>query len=274
MTDTSPGPRAADSTLLDELRTHIADETPSCNARTDYLLRRAVAELERLATQPPYRALLALLEADRAKALRNAPLCTVEEVRWANEGMAAAHLADAAHVLAVFEGPEAAAEYMRQTGQSDALGNPDAKLAAGLREQYATAIRALNDGGTLADLDEEDDVYRLADTVLAVRDRRLDQLAAGRATWKAKAEEIERDRDRLAAQVKQLIERLGQYADRGIQNGERAERAAARVRAECDAMDQAMANGHASLSRLREHITRIRAAVDAPKAEQFSGEPK
>ncbi|MDX3232961.1 hypothetical protein [Streptomyces sp. ME19-01-6] len=147
----------------------------------------------------------------------------------------------------------------------------------GLREQYATAIRALNDGGTLADLDEEDAVYRLADTVLAVRDRRLDQLAAGRATWKAKAEEIERDRDRLASQVDQLIQRLDQYADRGIQSGERAEQAegaVARVRAECDAMEQAMADGHASLSRLREHIGRIRAAVDAPKAEQPSREAR
>ena len=35
-----------------------------------------------------------------------------------------------------------------------------------------------------------------------------------------------------------------------------------RFLAECDAMEQAMANGHASLSRLREHIARIRRVAD------------
>lgn len=38
---------------------------------------------------------------------------------------------------------------------------------------------------------------------------------------------IEADRDRLAAQVDELTARLGQYADRGIANGQRAERAEA-----------------------------------------------
>lgn len=36
----------------------------------------------------------------------------------------------------------------------------------------------------------------------------------------------------------------------------------AAILAECDAMEQAMANGHASLSRLREHIARIRRVAD------------
>ncbi|MTE20294.1 hypothetical protein F0L17_14485 [Streptomyces sp. TRM43335] len=35
-----------------------------------------------------------------------------------------------------------------------------------------------------------------------------------------------------------------------------------RVLAECDAMEQAMVRGHASLSVLREHIDRIRAAAE------------
>ncbi|MEU1787065.1 hypothetical protein ABZ553_14570 [Streptomyces sparsogenes] len=118
MTDPAPERRIADSTLLDELRTHVAEESPSCNARTDYLLRRAVDELARLADQP--RLLLARIEAERAKAARNAPLCRTEEARWVNEGMAAAHRIDAAHVLAALEGPEAAAAYMR--GERDAHG--------------------------------------------------------------------------------------------------------------------------------------------------------
>ncbi|MEU1663619.1 hypothetical protein ABZ547_08385 [Streptomyces sparsogenes] len=177
---------------------------------------------------PKYRVLLARLEAERAKAERNSPLCTVPEVRWVNEGMAAAHRIDAAHVLAVFEGPEATAAYLR--GEAPPAGVATTATPVpddGLREQYAAAIRALNDGGTLADLDVDDDVYRLVDAVLAVRDRRMEQLAAGRERFKRLGEEVQRDRDRLAAQVDQLIERLGQYADRAIANGERAERAAA-----------------------------------------------
>jgi hypothetical protein len=70
----------------------------------------------------------------------------------------------------------------------------------------------------------------IAGRVMRVRDRYVEQLEAGRATWKAKAEEIERDRDRLAKQVDQLIARLGEYADRGISNGERAEQAEAVLR--------------------------------------------
>lgn len=112
---------------------------------------------------------------------------------------------------------------------------------ADLREQYAAAVRALSPGGgTLADLDDEHDVGALVDAVLAVRDHRMEQLAAGRATWKAKGEEIERDRDRLAAQVDQLISQLGQYADRAIANGERAETAAvalARIREYAETTD-------------------------------------
>ena len=41
-----------------------------------------------------------------------------------------------------------------------------------------------------------------------------------------------------------------------------AQAAVERVTAECDAMEQAMSAGHASLSRLRTHIARIRAALD------------
>lgn len=41
----------------------------------------------------------------------------------------------------------------------------------------------------------------LAGDVGVVRDRYVEQLEAGRETWKAKAEEMEADRDRLAAQI-------------------------------------------------------------------------
>jgi hypothetical protein len=70
----------------------------------------------------------------------------------------------------------------------------------------------------------------IAGRAMRVRDRYVEQLEAGRATWKAKAEEIERDRDRLAKQIDQLIARLGEYADRGISNGGRAEQAEAVLR--------------------------------------------
>lgn len=67
---------------------------------------------------------------------------------------------------------------------------------AGLREQYAAALG-------------EHVGYRpdapLIDAVMRVRDRRMEQLANGRATWKAKGEEIERDRDRLAATLREVL---------------------------------------------------------------------
>lgn len=49
-----------------------------------------------------------------------------------------------------------------------------------------------------------------ADAALAIRDRQVEQLAAGRATWKAKAEEIEADRDRLRAELGQARGTTGQ----------------------------------------------------------------
>lgn len=99
-----------------------------------------------MADQPPHRALLARLEVEQAKAERNAPLCRTEEARWVNEGMAAAHRIDAAHVLAVFEGPEAAAAYMR--GEAGARGpnltpdfaNPPGSTAEQLPEDVLALI--------------------------------------------------------------------------------------------------------------------------------------
>ncbi|MFJ2202427.1 hypothetical protein [Streptomyces violaceusniger] len=46
----------------------------------------------------------------------------------------------------------------------------------------------------------------------------------------------------------------------------KAEAAVADVRAECDAMEKAMSQGHASLHRLREHIGRIRDALGTREA--------
>jgi hypothetical protein len=77
---------------------------------------------------------------------------------------------------------------------------PDNPAASddGLRTQYAAAIAA-DDGHPWDTLCPETQGSYLdnADAVLAVRDRRMQQLTAGRATWKAKAAEIEADRDRL-----------------------------------------------------------------------------
>lgn len=112
-----------------------------------------------------------------------------------------------------------------------------------LRDQYAEALHAT--GGPFDSTTAED----LAVAVLAVRDHEMEQLR-----------EAIRDRDERHNRQVQLGIRVEQRA-------ERAEAAIAHVRTECDAMEQAMANGHASLSRLREHIGRIRAALDEAPAE-------
>lgn len=85
----------------------------------------------------------------------------------------------------------------------------------GLREQYTQALAAHDCAKIGVDVPGPDhdfwNIWRAsADAVLAVRDHRMEQLAAGRATWKGKAEEIEADRDRLLEQRAQLQHQIEQ----------------------------------------------------------------
>ncbi|MGW9022579.1 hypothetical protein ACWGOE_13965, partial [Leucobacter chromiiresistens] len=64
--------------------------------------------------------------------------------------------------------------------------------------------------------------------------RRVEQIINGRATWKAKAEEIERDRDRIAAELAAERRRTGQRRAATQQ----AEAAIERVRQMTDAWEQ------------------------------------
>jgi hypothetical protein len=89
----------------------------------------------------------------------------------------------------------------------------------------------------------------LADAVLAVRDRRMEQLAAGRATWKAKAEEIERDRDRLLTESPWL-----RASDEDRQT---AEATIARIRQLADRWENALTPD-------RRYAEALRAALDGP----------
>lgn len=66
--------------------------------------------------------------------------------------------------------------FMRGTATGLCPGVEQQEDSAGLRDRYAAAIRALNEGGTLADLDEENDIGALVDAVLAVRDEELEQV--------------------------------------------------------------------------------------------------
>lgn len=107
---------------------------------------------------------------------------------------------------------------------------PDNPAASsdGLREQLVAAIRdaactrdephaeeecvreriqpVVYHSGVLAEVSGTPEQFATA--VLAVRDRRMEQLTAGRATWKAKAAEIERDRDRLAAVLREVLDQF------------------------------------------------------------------
>ena len=71
---------------------------------------------------------------------------------------------------------------------------------AGRRGDYAAALAqsfAGSEGGRLE---------RMTDAALAVRDRRMEQLAAGRETWKRKALEMEADRDRMLALLGEAVD--------------------------------------------------------------------
>lgn len=140
--------------------------------------------------QPKHRPLLARLEAERAHHESCTALSRVDEARIAHSSMAAGlHLA-ALRLVEEYDGPEAAREYMQRTTSGRTKSAPDDAL----REQYAAAIDKLRDSGGVYSL-EDHERDRIAEAVLAVRDRRMEQ--------------------------------LGQYADRGIANGERAEQAEA-----------------------------------------------
>lgn len=60
----------------------------------------------------PYRELLTRLEAERAKAARNAGAASLEEARWVNEGLAAGLRIAAAHAITLFEGHQARQAYL------------------------------------------------------------------------------------------------------------------------------------------------------------------
>lgn len=166
-----------------------------------------------------------------------------------------------------------------------------------LREQYAAAARRLGHPSWEAD--------ELAAAIVDVRDRRMEQLAAGRETWKAKALEMERDRDRIAAVLGEvLLTFVNKVPGRRIpcvQSGpvdvvtlgkwrsvlasaaerpwwgqldtmraelEQAQAAVARVRAECDAIARDVhGKNPVALAGFREANARIRAALDGPAAE-------
>lgn len=147
----------------------------------------------------------------------------------------------------------------------------DTGLDDALREQYAAAVDRLRENGGVYDIDDAER-DRLIEAVLAVRDRRMAQLAAGRQTWKTKAEEMERDRDRSDDAVRRILDQRQELAAERYAWQERALRAeatVARVRAECDAIARDVhGKNPVALAGYREANARIRAALDAPAAEQ------
>ncbi|AVH59965.1 MULTISPECIES: hypothetical protein [Streptomyces] len=64
----------------------------------------------------PYRQLLARLQEERARALRNAPRCTIDEARWANEGIAAGIRIAEAWAVTLHEGHDARLAYLAAEG--------------------------------------------------------------------------------------------------------------------------------------------------------------
>jgi hypothetical protein len=76
----------------------------------------------------------------------------------------------------------------------------DAAVDDGLREQYAAAIDQLHDTRGIYAIDDAER-YRVADAVLAVRDRHLEQLVAEIATADRIRAEVQVDRDQLAAKL-------------------------------------------------------------------------
>ncbi|WP_452642902.1 hypothetical protein, partial [Priestia megaterium] len=89
--------------------------------------------------------------------------------------------------------------------------------------------------------------------------RRVEQIINGRATWKAKAEEIERDRDRIAAELAAERRRTGQRRAATQQ----AEAAIERVRQMTDAWEQRLPD----TIRTATAVEAIRTALPEPKEQ-------
>ncbi|CAM5503331.1 MULTISPECIES: hypothetical protein [Streptomyces] len=227
-----------------------------------------INETERPAAAAPFPlpALLARLEADRARAAQNAADTWRKKVARVFEGEEGAFRTAIEYTIHAFYGLEAAVAYHRngalpsgswRSGGGHTVtgpaGTPDEDpLDDGLREQYAEALDRARiwhgpDGAWgIAE------TPALTDAVLGVRDREMEKLRA--------------DRDRLASDFRRWMGRLSQKVLDERKRAEKAENAVADVCAECDAMEKAMSAGHASLHRLREHIGRIRDALGTREA--------
>ncbi|MGV9803909.1 hypothetical protein ACWDTP_38320, partial [Mycobacterium sp. NPDC003449] len=110
----------------------------------------------------------------------------------------------------------------------------------------------------------------VADAAMRVRDRRIEQLAAGRQTWKTKALEMERERDRSDEAARRILDQRQELAAERYAWQERAlqaEATVARVRAECDAIARDVhGKSPVALAGFREANARIRVALDDPAA--------
>ncbi|MCP9205531.1 hypothetical protein [Streptomyces cucumeris] len=127
-----------------------------------------------------------------------------------------------------------------RTGRDNALDDA-------LREQYAAAIRDAACSGDCGETEEECSRTRIqpfvwhrgrldevsgapemfVDAVLAVRDRRMAQLAAGRQTWRTQALEMERDRDQAEEATRRILDQRQELAAERYAWQERGDRAEA-----------------------------------------------
>jgi hypothetical protein len=177
-------------------------------------------------------------------------------------------------------------EDAQRTTRREALRNLLGRLDRGTTHsiQFTPAEAALLRQHVFAEIRDADTARAVArsnlrhvQTIVPDMDRLAcenEQLRAGRETWKAKAEEIERDRDRLAAdleradavtaETKRLLERRTTTLR---QRAERAEAAIERVRAAAEQLRSAsvLADGEPHTNRERgviAAVVRVLAALD------------
>lgn len=190
--------------------------------------------------EQPYRDLLARLEHEHARSTQAATRSTVDECRIAHSGIASGLLLAAVHAVHIFEGAEARAAYVQALSAPDgARTTPDNPANPSLRDLYAAAIREAACPGGYGATEEECRRQRIqpevwhwgviadvsgtpeqfADAVMTVRDRRVEELTA----------EVERMKILVAASSEDghAVRMAGQYAERAIANGQRADTAEA-----------------------------------------------
>jgi len=257
--------------------------------------------------RPPYDALLARLEKERARHQSCAALSRTDEERIAHSGMAAGFLHAAIHLVEETEGPGAARQYMERTTDGAGVAptptpGPDLYFCPTAKEVESGTHGGFDQCCGQTDLHvplpDSPGTDALSELLSQVQRQEYADLTQARETARCLNRRAQGAESRLAAIERAVNE--WKVSDRGTyvplrtvvaiarvmgvqvdeerlelhaQRVEQAEAAVERVRVECDAIARDVRGKNpVALAGFHEANARIRTALDGPPAEQTTRE--